>query len=206
MSATFEPLRVDGDIDAALSHLGHCLLGTFGTVPKEILAAVSLFSPTNQLMLTRRKDTEEHLPSVVEYAITPLRRMNWGPHLDVAWLTLAWIAEEGVTRVNMRPMLAARDAMGMLWDWLWETLNAHGLLVGEEEDEPKLKPRPEPDFWPKKASTRAVYLEDWRKSIKPQIDKGDKLVDIAAQMNVLPSRISRIKRFAESWEEIHPGS
>lgn len=185
MNATFRPFEVDGDVDHALTHMSHCLLGTYGTVPEEILAAVSSLSPTKQLMLTRQKDTGEPRPIEVEYAITPRRMTNWAPHLDVAWLTFTWVPEEGATRVNIRPMFAAQDAMEMLWDWLRETLNERGLLLDEVEQ--KQSDGKLPKEWPK-TTTKQVKWRSLYPKVRLLAAQGKNATEIASAITGLDRR------------------
>lgn len=103
-----------------------------------------------------------------------------------------------------------REAVARFWEKLREHMRADAVLIERVQEVPnegsEPEQEPEPDWWPRKASTRAVYQDDWDKRIKPQIDRGDKLVDIAAQMGVPSSRVSKIKRFVESREKHHSSS
>ena len=186
VSATFEPLKFDGHPDKASLYLQFCFAGgRYGRMPQEILDAISSWHPTQRLELLATWDTRGPSPKVEEYMI---RTRNFEPRnlpVEVGWLSLTGLPEEGVTRVGMRPLLMAEEPMKVLWDWLRETLNEQGLLVDEvQQKQPDGKL---PKKWPK-TTTKQV---EWR-SLYPKIRllaaQGNNATEIARRIKGLDRR------------------
>lgn len=197
MGTSFMPFRFNGDIDKALTHLAFCLLGNYGAMPEEILTDVSRLSPTRQLILSFQGQEGEPHPNEVKFAITPRRSTAWAPHLDVGWLTLTWLPDEGATRVGIRPAPIADEAMERLWAWLEKTLQEQGLLVGEP-DPIMGKQEKQPKWWPKLETTKIKWKADWQR-IRPLWNQNPRpsYIDIAKKIKMPREHVSHVVRWAQ---------